>query len=85
MASASLMTAKLKNKSRAESEELLNAFTSMLTAEDEADPPKQLGDLRLLKGVRKFPMRVKCATLAWHALEQALAHPGQKEAEFSDE
>jgi nitrogen fixation NifU-like protein len=85
MASASLMTLKLKNKSRAEAEEMLRAFTSMLTAETETEPPKQLGDLRLLKGVRKFPMRVKCATLAWHALEQALAHPEKKEAAFSDE
>ena len=68
MASASLMTLKLKKKSRAESAELMEKFHEMLTAEHETEPDRRLGDLALLKGVRKFPLRVKCATLAWHAL-----------------
>ena len=72
MASASMMTQKLKKKSRAESSALMHTFHDMLTAEQETEPPASLGDLGLLKGVRKFPLRVKCATLAWHALEQAL-------------
>lgn len=72
MASASLMTQKLKKKTRAESSALMHSFHDMLTAEQETEPPAALGDLRLLKGVRKFPLRVKCATLAWHALGQAL-------------
>lgn len=75
MASASLMTQKLKKKSRAESSALMRSFHDMLTAEQETEPPDALGDLRLLKGVRKFPLRVKCATLAWHALGQALETP----------
>jgi nitrogen fixation NifU-like protein len=50
----------------------MHTFHDMLTAEQETEPPAALGDLGLLKGVRKFPLRVKCATLAWHALEQAL-------------
>ena len=42
----------------------------------EGQAPKSLGDLRLLSGVRKFPQRVKCATLGWHALRGALAESG---------
>lgn len=78
MASASLMTQKLKKKSRAESEELMHKFHEMLTAEQEPAADPRLGDLQLLKGVRKFPLRVKCATLAWHALKEALENPGEK-------
>jgi nitrogen fixation NifU-like protein len=70
-ASASLMTMKLKGKSRADVIEMLRAFHGLVTGEtDEA--PKTLGDLRLLQGVQKFPLRVKCAMLAWRAVEQAL-------------
>ncbi len=71
-ASASLMTLKLKGRTRAEAESLLAAFHDLVTKEV-AEPPKQLGDLRLLQGVRKFPQRVKCAMLSWRAFEQALA------------
>ena len=70
-ASASLMTAKLKGKSRAEAIEMFRAFHDLVTDET-AEAPKMLGDLRLLQGVRKFPQRVKCAMLAWRAVEQAL-------------
>ena len=70
-ASASLMTIKLKGKSRAEVVEMLRAFHDLVTT-DKNDAPKTLGDLRVMKGVRKFPQRVKCAMLAWRALEQAL-------------
>jgi nitrogen fixation NifU-like protein len=72
-ASASLMTMKLKGKSRAEAAEMLRVFHHLVTAEM-ADAPTMLGDLRLLQGVRKFPQRVKCAMLAWRAVEQALRH-----------
>ena len=70
-ASASLMTMKLKSKSREEAETMLKGFHDLVTIEV-SDPPKLLGDLRLLSGVRKFPQRVKCAMLAWRAFEQAL-------------
>ncbi|MEI6712512.1 MAG: SUF system NifU family Fe-S cluster assembly protein [Verrucomicrobiota bacterium] len=70
-ASASLMTLKLKGKSRPESTEMLSAFTEVIT-EGKQEPPKMLGDLRLLGGVRKFPQRVKCAMLAWRAFQQAM-------------
>jgi nitrogen fixation NifU-like protein len=71
-ASASMMTAKLKGKSREEATKMAHIFKDLVTGEA-ADQSKNLGDLQLLLGVRKFPQRVKCAMLAWRALEQALA------------
>ena len=75
IASASLMTMKLKGKPRVEAQEMARAFHDIVTTEV-ADPPRQLGDLRLLQGVRKFPQRVKCAMLAWRAFEQATGEGG---------
>ncbi len=69
-ASASLMTLKLKGKSRPEAMQLLASFTDVVTTGLQ-EPPKALGDLKLLAGVRNFPQRVKCAMLAWRAFEQA--------------
>jgi nitrogen fixation NifU-like protein len=70
-ASASLMTMKLKGKQRAEVELMLHAFHDLVTTGD-SDAPKNLGDLLVMRGVRKFPQRVKCAMLPWRAVEQAL-------------
>ena len=70
-ASASLMTMKLKGKSRAEVEKMLGAFHDLVTAEN-SDGAKNLGDLQVMRGVRRFPQRVKCAMLPWRAIEQAL-------------
>ena len=82
-ASASLMTMKLKGKSRAEVMEMLRAFHELVTNE-KSESAKALGDLRAMQGVRKFPQRVKCAMLAWRALEQALEQ-GTGEATVSTE
>ena len=77
MASTSLMTTKIKGKTRGEAAALLRDFQGMITGQTpENETPKSLGDLRLLSGVRKFPQRVKCATLGWHALKGALAESG---------
>ena len=54
-----------------EAESLIREFTAMMTGSDEIDL-EALGDLEALMGVRKFPVRVKCATLAWHTLHEAL-------------
>jgi nitrogen fixation NifU-like protein len=70
-ASASLMTIKLRGKSRAEATEILGAFHHLVT-EGTTETPMKLGDLGVMQGVRKFPQRVKCAMLAWRAVEQAL-------------
>jgi nitrogen fixation protein NifU and related proteins len=82
-ASASLMTMKLKGKGREEVMEMLCAFHDLVTGETN-DAPKMLGDLRVMSGVRKFPLRVKCAMLAWRAVEQALEQ-GAGEATVSTE
>jgi nitrogen fixation protein NifU and related proteins len=70
-ASASLMTMKLKGKSREEVDKMLRAFRDLITIGN-SDVPKGLGDLQVMRGVRKFPQRVKCAMLPWRAVEQAL-------------
>ena len=70
-ASASLMTTKLKGKSREEVEKIMHAFHDLVTT-GKNDAPKGLGDLQVMRGVRKFPQRVKCAMLPWRAVEQAL-------------
>ncbi|MHA3774383.1 Fe-S cluster assembly sulfur transfer protein SufU [Verrucomicrobiota bacterium sgz303538] len=83
-ASASMMTMKLKGKSREEATEMLHSFQDLVT-KDVAEPSRSLGDLRLMQGVRKFPQRVKCAMLAWRAFEQALGEEGEGSAEVSTE
>ena len=71
-ASASLMTVALKGKSRAEAQALFEHFHSLVTGHDAPDDAS-LGKLTALAGVRDYPMRVKCATLAWHTLRAAMA------------
>ncbi|MEY2541207.1 MAG: nitrogen fixation protein NifU [Verrucomicrobiota bacterium] len=82
-ASASLMTMKLKGKSRADVEEMLRAFHNLVTTETD-NSPKALGDLLVMRGVRKFPQRVKCAMLPWRAVQQALRQ-NEGEATISTE
>ena len=84
LASASLMTLKLKGKPPAEALEMARAFHDLVTGVSE-DAPPLLGDLRALQGVRKFPQRVKCAMLAWRAFEQALAETPETETRVSTE
>jgi nitrogen fixation NifU-like protein len=69
--SASMMTDAVMGKNIAEVGAVFHDFTAMMQGSDEVDPT-ELGDLESLTGVRKFPVRVKCATLAWHTLEEAL-------------
>lgn len=70
-ASASILTDLIKNKNLTEAKELKELFSKMIT-----DPNfkniSALGEAEILQGVRKFPARIKCATLAWNALENAL-------------
>ena len=70
-ASASLMTDALKGKSVEEAHEIFERFHNMLTR-DEDTPLPSIDKLAVLAGVRTFPARVKCATLAWHTLDAAL-------------
>ena len=71
-ASASLMTESVKGKTVAEAGALFELVQRMITAPAGA-PIAELGALSALAGVRRFPVRVKCATLAWHALRAATA------------
>ena len=86
MASASLMTEMLKDKSLADMEEIFNAFHDLVM---QGRAPEHLqskiGKLAVLGGVAEYPARVKCATLAWHTLKAALANqPGTVNTEASE-
>jgi nitrogen fixation protein NifU and related proteins len=70
-AAASLMTESVKGKTVAEATALFERFQRMITAPPDS-PADQLGKLTALAGVRQFPVRVKCASLAWHTLRTAL-------------
>jgi nitrogen fixation NifU-like protein len=75
MASASLMTIKVKGRARDEAAAMIRTFRDMLVLAEEPEIPESFGDLQVFAAVRRFPQRVKCATLAWRALEQALSSP----------
>jgi nitrogen fixation NifU-like protein len=69
---ASMMTQLVRGKSRDDALALAGRFTEMMHGDPEAAKDRTMGDLRVLAGVSKFPIRVKCALLAWNALEEAL-------------
>jgi len=71
-ASASLMTDAVKGKTVAEARALFERVHRMLTGERGAVDVREMGSLAALQGVRDYPVRVKCATLAWHTLVAAL-------------
>lgn len=74
-ASASLMTQAVKGRSAADAEHLYEGFHALITGQPGADPDA-LGKLAVFAGVSEFPVRVKCASLAWHTLRAALAGGG---------
>lgn len=72
-ASASLMTTLIKGKSLQAAKEESTVIKQMLTSSEEPDVSmEELGDIIALSGVRRFPVRIKCATLAWHTFEAAV-------------
>ncbi len=72
-AAASMMTQAIKGKTRHEAEQLFTEFRKMVTGDlDEQNVANRLGNLEIFAGVREFPVRVKCATLAWHTMQAAL-------------
>jgi nitrogen fixation protein NifU and related proteins len=72
-ASASMMTESLKGKTEPEARELIERFHQLLGHSCDSPPDASiLGELMVFSGVREYPVRVKCATLAWHALSAAL-------------
>jgi nitrogen fixation protein NifU and related proteins len=78
-ASASLMTEVLRGKSVAEARALFQGMIDMLTGDPThaAEVAEDLGKLAVFSGVREYPMRVKCATLAWHTMRAALQGAGE--------
>ena len=77
-ASASLMTDALKGRTVQEARQLFDRFHRMVTTPIDRDVDADaMGKLAVLSGVREFPMRVKCASLAWHTLKSALDNPGE--------
>ncbi|OFX21739.1 MAG: SUF system NifU family Fe-S cluster assembly protein [Anaeromyxobacter sp. RBG_16_69_14] len=73
-ASASLMTSAVKGKTVAEAEELFGRFHTLVTEGPEKVRLSELGKLAALSGVCEFPTRVKCASLVWHTMKNALEH-----------
>ena len=74
-----MMSEAIKGKTRAEIDELTSRFKAMMAIDSDGDagldperPGAVLGDLEALQGVRKFPVRIKCANLAWTTLDEAL-------------
>jgi nitrogen fixation NifU-like protein len=80
-ASASLMTNAVKGKKKDEALQMRDEFQQLLTGQFDESQPHHLGRLTILSGVKEYPARVKCATLAWHTLGAAL----QGEQETSTE
>jgi nitrogen fixation NifU-like protein len=75
-ASASLMTAAVKGRTRQEAEELFGRFHRLVTGALDPAEAETLGKLAVFSGVSEFPVRVKCASLSWHTLKAALDAPG---------
>ena len=76
IASASIMTELIIGKTEAEALELFQSFHDFVTGDDAFELADELEELKALSGVRDYPMRVKCATLAWHSLAAALDGDG---------
>ena len=75
-ASASVMTGLVKGKSPAEIDAMFQAFHRLVTEGPRPGEEEAIGKLAVFAGVHEFPARVKCASLAWHALRQALSGAG---------
>jgi nitrogen fixation NifU-like protein len=71
-AAVSMMTSLIKGKALSEAEGVAERFTEMMHGDEEAAKDKAMGDLRALQGVAKFPVRIKCALLAFDALQEAI-------------
>lgn len=82
-ASASMMTVKVKGRPGPAADELARDFRTIVTGQGTVRNEDALGELQLLEGVQHFPQRVKCAMLAWRALEQAMQLQTSGKAEGS--
>lgn len=71
-ASTEMMTTYIENRNLEDVKNLIHQFKSMIMSNEDINMPEEFEELESLKGVKKFPIRVKCATLSWNTLEQAL-------------
>ncbi|QHS23144.1 SUF system NifU family Fe-S cluster assembly protein [Virgibacillus sp. MSP4-1] len=78
MSSASMMTQAIKGKSVDEALTLSNLFSDMIQGKEIDTKGLDIGDIQALEGVSKFPARVKCATLAWKAMEQGVGEDSKE-------
>ncbi|MDQ3185845.1 MAG: SUF system NifU family Fe-S cluster assembly protein [Pseudomonadota bacterium] len=84
-ASASMMTAVVKGKTRTDAETLIQEFRDMATGKLDLENPHHLGRLTVFAGVRDLPTRVKCAILPWHTLHAALNSVTSTSTEAADD
>ncbi|KXH79242.1 Fe-S cluster assembly sulfur transfer protein SufU [Sporosarcina sp. HYO08] len=77
MASASMMTQMIKGKNTSEAVKIAQVFSDMMLGKD-VDDSLDLGDIEALSGVAKFPARIKCATLAWKAIEKGVGQDDEQ-------
>jgi nitrogen fixation protein NifU and related proteins len=75
MSSASMMTQAVKGKTVEEALKLSDYFSEMIQGKDVDESGLEIGDIQALQGVSKFPARIKCATLAWKAMEKGVDKP----------
>jgi nitrogen fixation NifU-like protein len=80
-ASASMMTAAVKGKTREQAQALTQEFLAMATGKLDLNEPNQIGRLAVFAGVRDLPTRVKCAILPWHTLQAAFNSQGTASTE----
>jgi nitrogen fixation NifU-like protein len=81
-ASASMMTAAIKGKTKEEAEVMFNEFHRMVKGDLDAETEQNhLGRLKIFAGVREYPARVKCASLSWHTLRAAIEQESEDRAE----
>jgi nitrogen fixation NifU-like protein len=83
-ASASMMTAVIKGKSRSDAEILIHEFRELATGKLDTNQPHHLGRLMVFSGIRDLPTRVKCAILPWHTLHAALNSLASASTESND-
>ncbi len=72
VASGSMMADAVEGMTTEQAEKLIDSFKSMITENREPNFPEEHEDLEAFKGVQRYPVRVKCATLSWNTLEQAI-------------
>jgi nitrogen fixation NifU-like protein len=83
-ASANLLCDAVRGKSLGEAQAIVSQYRAMLLDDAEAEFPEDAGDLEAMQGVRKYPVRIKCAMLAWNTLENIMGELSSTDADAAD-